>query len=47
VTDVAFSSVTGETRIESPKKYCRSMPKVDVSVGYLNQSGLRTGDPSM
>lgn len=38
--------MTGETRIESPKKNCVSTPHVFLSAGYLNQSGFQEGEPS-
>ena len=40
--------MTGETKIFSLKKNCGSVLScVNVSFGYLNQRGLRTGEPSM
>ena len=42
-----FSSVTGETRMESPKRNWRSIGYVAGSLGYWNQRGWRTGVPSL
>lgn len=46
VTEVEFSSVTGATRRESPKKNWRSIGYVEESDGYLKKRGWRIGVPT-